>query len=144
MTSRRPVFRIDSRGVTLLETVAAVMIIAFAAIGLTSSFIYGRYNVERAGLQRRALEMLQGQMEYWKNARAMQYESQPLPASSGIDAGRDVVLDAKKNLHATIRSAVSGVKRDGSLSYQDVVVILTYDNGVLKDSLGLSTKMYLR
>jgi type II secretory pathway pseudopilin PulG len=134
----------NQRGVTLVEAMAAVMIISFAIIGLVSSFIYGRFSVERSGVERKALEMLQGKMEHWQNQRIRFTESLPMPTNVGPAGKENVLLDADKDLRADIRSDISGVRRDGSLQYQEVTVTLTYDNGPFKDSLGLTTKMYLQ
>jgi hypothetical protein len=134
----------NQRGVSLIEAVASVMIISFAIIGLVSSFIYGHFNVERSGVQRKALEVLQGRMELWKNERLRASETQPLPSPPGGIANQDVLLDRDKELHGTLRSQISEVRGDGSLRYQEVSVTLVYDNGSMKDSLGLETKMYLQ
>jgi len=134
----------NNHGVSLIEAVASVMIISFAIIGLVSSFIYGHFNVERSGVQRKALEMLQGRMELWKNERLRASETQPLPSPPGGIANQDILLDSDKDLHGTLRSRISEVRRDGSLHYQEVSVTLVYDNGTIKDSLGLETKMYIQ
>jgi Tfp pilus assembly protein PilV len=134
----------NKRGVSLIETMAAVLIISFSVIGLVSSFIYGRSNVEQSGLERKALELLQGQMEYWKNARLQYNESRPMPTHPGPATNQTVLLDAEKGLQANLRSEISGKRSDGNLTYQQVTVTLMYDNGPFKDSLGLTTKMYLR
>jgi hypothetical protein len=134
----------NQRGVSLVETMAAVVIISFSVIGLVSSFIYGRFNVERTGLTRKALEALEGRMEYWKNARVLKAENLPLSTRLGGEGEKAFILDRDKEVRGVLRTDISGVRRDAELSYQQVTVTLKYDNGPFKDSLGLTTKMYLR
>jgi hypothetical protein len=134
----------NQNGVSLVEAMAAVVIISFSVIGLVSSFIYGRFNVERTGLERKALEALEGRMEYWKNARLQQTESLPLSTHLGGEGEKAFTLDRDKEVRAVLHSDDSGEQRDANLSYQQVTVTLKYDNGPFKDSLGLTTKMYLR
>jgi competence protein ComGC len=134
----------NQRGVSLVETMAVIVIISFSIIGLVSSFIYGRFNVERTGLERKALEALEGRMEYWKNARFLKDENLPLSTHLGAEGEKAFILDRDKEVRAVLRTDISGVRRDAELSYQQVTVTLKYDNGPFKDSLGLTTKMYLR
>ena len=134
----------NQNGVSLVETMAAVVIISFSVIGLVSSFIYGRFNVEKTGLERKALEALEGRMEFWKNARLQKEENLPLSTHLGAEGEKAFTLDRDREVRAVLRSDISGVRRDAELSYQQVTVTLKYDNGPFKDSLGLTTKMYLR
>ena len=131
-------------GVSLVESITAVMIISFSVMGLVSAFIYGRFNVESAGIERKALELVNGQMDYWRNIRELTNESMPLPMKAGLQPSQTVVVDSRKELSGNLISEISPVKKDGSLSFQEVSVKLIYKNGLFKDSIGLSSKMYLR
>ncbi|MBL8025370.1 MAG: hypothetical protein JNL74_03120 [Fibrobacteres bacterium] len=134
----------NEKGLSLVESVAAIMIISFSVIGLCYAFIYGRFNVEKAGVERKALELLNGQMDYWKNVRERTTESEPLDVKSGTRSSQTVKIDTQKDLSGALTTEISGVIKDGNLSYQNVTVKLIYNNGIFKDSLGLSSKMYLR
>lgn len=131
-------------GLSLVESVAAITIISFSVIGLCYAFIYGRFYVEKAGVGRKALEILNGQLDYWKNIREQTTESEPLDVRSGKNTSRMVKIDEEKELSGNLATEISGTIKDGNLSYQIVTVKLIYDNGIYKDSLGLTTKMYLR
>jgi competence protein ComGC len=134
----------NENGVSLVESVTAVMIISFSVIGLVSAFIYGRFNVERAGVERKALEVVHGQMDYWRGMRERTNDTQPLNVKSGVQPAQMVIVDAQKEISGNMTSEISPIRKDGSLSYQEVSVKLIYKNSLFKDSIGLSTKMYLR
>ena len=134
----------NDRGTTLIEAMTVVLIISFALAGLFSTFTYGRANVERTGIRRTAVELVQGKMEHWQNRRRQTNEGRAVdPAEKELEP-EETMLDENKNLKAKIWSEVSGVQKDGELSYQEMKVTLTYDEGIFKDSLVLRTKMYLR
>lgn len=75
--------RSDERGVTLLELMIALLLLAVALIGLAASFPLGMYGVTLGGFQTTATLLAQQAIE---QARAGTYGGIPSLATGGCDA----------------------------------------------------------
>lgn len=60
---RRGPRRIDSRGLSLLETLIATVIVSLLAAGMASFFAGGRASILEDGHKRMAVELAQGELE---------------------------------------------------------------------------------
>jgi hypothetical protein len=127
-------------GFSLIEAITAIVIVAVSLIGLYQAFGYGRLYIEKMGIRRQALCMVQAEMEYWRDIAARNPDL--LSAVHANERVRTALLGEERKLRAFIEPHVGNPAYDNGLRYREVSVALTYDGGNFGDSLGLCTKMY--
>jgi len=136
--------RMNSRGVTLIETVVALAIISISVMGLVQAFSFGRDFVEKAGLRRQGLALVQQELEYWRSVRQTTPGAVPIAFGEGREAVRTVPLSETGKINAVITTDISPVQNADELTYQRVAVSLQYEHALQKDSIHVETRMYLR
>jgi len=141
-SSNSPGKLFNKNGVTLVETMIAIVIVGASMAGLLEMFSFGRIKIYQFGIKRQAIASLQGEMEYYRALRNKTPSGQPI-ASRGE---QQVQIKSKDR---TIRARVkpedfSSVMAGTSHNFQQITLALTYEDNGHNDTLRLSTRMYLR
>jgi len=88
-SSKHLSFRSNEKGITLIETIASMLIVGFAFVGLYQAFAYGDIFVDKTGVRRMAIGYVQAELEYWRKIRDRQVSSQLLKFSVGQNEKKD-------------------------------------------------------
>lgn len=124
-------------GFTLIESVIAILIVAFAAVSLAQAYAYSQIFILKSGLRRQALQTLQNEMEGVRNTNwASNNPIKSIPSRMApFEYGErlfQAMLDAK----------IDNGTESGGLKYQDIRLTLAFENAGEEDTVALSARLY--
>lgn len=132
-------YSLKEKGFTLIEFLAAFLIVSIAFVGLAQSYFYGAVYVDRAGKQRQMLGLLQAELDYWKR----QHLFSPFVSLNTVSRDSLIVLDEELGRRVRLNTVVSPVQLHDDLRYQEVDVNLVTIGDIRPDSLHLNTRIYI-
>jgi prepilin-type N-terminal cleavage/methylation domain-containing protein len=131
-------------GFSLPELLAVSIIIGVAGTALLRTFSFGTLIVEKEGLRRQALPVVQAELEKIRHIS----DHGRIYLSPGI---RDSNTTLRRMVHteeiavpATIQINVTEAAQDNGLRYQNVEVKVFYTHGDITDTIRLASRMYQR
>lgn len=131
-------------GFTLIEVMTALMIAAITALAFFQVFAFGTVQVERLGLRRQALGLLDGEMEYWRARFRSADAASPVHPGEAEARRRPVVMDEASGLTFQVDPEISPPRGDRGLKYQNVLVQVSYQRAEMADTVVLESRMYAR
>ena len=139
---RNPVRLLDSKGFTVIEGILAMSILILSLFALLRFFSYGAMFVERDGIRRQALALLQGRLE--QIHAHSKWGARELAVLDGDTSVAMVVVanGEKIAIPATISTTIIGDKSDGNLRYDSVSVAVLYNHVIIRDTIEIGTKFY--
>jgi prepilin-type N-terminal cleavage/methylation domain-containing protein len=132
-------YSLEEKGFTLIEFLAAFLIVSIAFVGLAQSYFYGAVFVNRAGKQRQMLGLLQGELDYWKR----QHLFSPYVPLNPVSRDSLILLDEESGRRVRLNSVVSPVQIHDGLRYQELDVNLVTIGAIRPDSLHINTRIYI-
>jgi prepilin-type N-terminal cleavage/methylation domain-containing protein len=132
-------YSLKEKGFTLIEFLAAFLIVSIAFVGLAQAYFYGAVFVDRAGKQRQMLGVMQAELDYWKR----QHLFSPYVPLNPVSRDSLILLDEESRRRARLNTVVSPVQIHDGLRYQEIDVNLVTIGGIRPDSLHINTRMYI-
>ncbi len=131
--------RIYSRnGFSLIETVLTMAIVALAITGLLSFFSYGTGFLEKQGLRRQALALVNEQLE----AMRARYEPGEAPPAQVIDEEVTIERVVMGKLVSIRAQRTTAIEKMGDDEGSHLTVMVSYDHGNIADSITIQTGFY--
>ncbi|HKP95257.1 MAG TPA: hypothetical protein VJ385_05815 [Fibrobacteria bacterium] len=127
---------------TLVEAVLALMIALLSAVAFFQLFAFGTIELEKLGYRREALELLKGEMEFWR-AR-FQSASIDSPVRTDEAGRRARRTQSPGGIEFQVEPEVSAPLQDRDLRYQELRVRVSYGRGDLADTVEMKTNQYVR
>lgn len=130
---------LKEKGFTLIEFLAAFLIVSIAFVGLAQAYFYGAVFVDRAGKQRQMLGLLQAELDYWKR----QHLFSPYGPLNSVSRDSLIWLDEDLGRRVRLNTVVSPVQIHDGLPYQELDVNLVTIGAIRPDSLHINTRIYI-
>ena len=127
----------SERGVTLIEVLISVFILALIAMGTTQFFVFGRTQINVQGHRRAALERAQQRLE---ELLASSYDS--VAAKTEHDFPLDNILCTRTTTVTAVDDSADGLgaaDTSGTEDYRNVTVTVSWTERGRTDSVALET-----
>ena len=130
-------------GFTIIEALLSIVIVAVSIFGLLRAFEYGGFFLEREGLRRQALGLVQMKLEELKHQS--KFGKNHLSSHSIEEADQLQRMFFKQNVFipANMRTEVGELESENGFKFQDVAVSVFYKYQNVPDTLTIQTRFYL-
>ncbi len=133
----------NNRGFTIPEAILGIMIMLVALFGLLRAFTFTTGYVERIGIQRQIITLIQGEYE-----KVRKYSQNGLMDLTPVDADEQLVelkIDYNKKeriIEGWLSTSVEEAIDPDGLRYQNVTISLRYNYENIEDTITLPASFY--
>lgn len=133
----------NNRGFTIPEAILGIVIMLVALFGLLRAFTFATGYIERIGIQRQAIALIQG--EYEKVRKYSQGGIMDLAPLAKEDALVELKSDYNKKerlVEGWLGTAVEDGSDEDGLRYQHVTISLRYEYENVEDTITIPARFY--
>ncbi len=133
----------NQRGFTIPEAILAIALMLVSLFGLLSAYSATTGHVERTGIERQALALMQREYETLQRYSAGgQFDMVQRAFAERVEMIEQEYNGERRELPVWLAVAVSDGIDDDGLAYQEALITLRYDYEAREDTLTLPARFY--